>query len=252
MIYALYIAALLSVLVPTTGAPLFAPAASDYASELASDEISSEDVREAAERFMAERFPEMSSRLQVRVERIGSRVESASSIRIRLTNSESIPKGRASVRLLARNGDSWEDAGWALLYVAHFDSVAIAQSSVSKGTALSDGDISFAWMETTTFRGQPLSPDEYRSLVQQDLYAARAIRAGGAVRVDDIRPPYAVETGQSLTMTYRKNGIELKMTCQAREPGLKGDVIRVYSPDSKSTYKVELTGPGAAQWISTL
>lgn len=284
MKYPIYIVALLTVFVPTTGAvledvsgrvgvswaagsdiaagPRTSPAGGEPAERLmdvvvvdrqaASDDISSEDVRLAAVELFEQRFPGLAASLQVRVERIGSKIDGPSAIRIRLNHSESIPKGHTQVRLLAADGKGWSDAGWALLYVAHFDSIAIAQNNVAKNEALTDGDVTFAWMETTTFRGVPLRPADFRKLSGEGLFAERPLRSGESVRVGDVRPAYAAETGESITMTYEKNGIVLKLTCQAREPGLTGEVIRAYSPDTKATYKVILTGPGAATWKSTL
>lgn len=216
------------------------------------DEVSTEDVRNAAEALFRERFPEMAHRLDVRVVRIGSSVESPSALRARLNHTESIPRGHAQIRLSARHDDTWEDAGWALLYVAHFDSVAIAQNTVSRGDRVNRSDISFVWMETTKFRGDPLNPGAFRALTSDELYAESPLRAGEALRSNDLRPPYLAETGESITMTYSRGSLELKLTCQAREPGLRGDVIRAYSPDTKTTYKVILTGPGTASWKSTL
>ena len=267
---ALYIAALLTVLL--TGA------AGAAGTSLPDDDVSSEDVRAAAAELFAERFPLQARHMQVRVERMGSRARSASAaqasaakssagndsaggapapqsspLRIRLTQSDAIPKGHTQVRLLTESpGGRWSESGWALLYVAHYDSIAIAQRDLSKNDPVGGSDFSFAWMETTTYRGEPLTPDHYRALAAGGLFAARPIRSGESVRVDDVRPPFAVDTGETLTMTYERNGIILKVTCQAREPGVAGDVIRAYNPDTKTTYKVELTGPRAAGWISTL
>ncbi len=244
MKYTLYIAALLTVFLPMTGATI---------DGMPGDEISSEDVRMAAVELFEERFPGLASSLQVRVERVGSKVDGASAVRIRLNHSESIPKGHTQVRLLSQDGgDAWSDAGWALLYVAHFDTIAITQTNIAKNEPVTDGDVTFAWMETTTFRGEPMRPAVFRKLAEAGLFAARPLRSGESIRIGDVRPAYAVDTGESLTMTYEKNGIALKLTCQAREPGLTGEIIRAYSPDTKATYKVELTGRGTAIWISTL
>lgn len=216
------------------------------------DEISSEDVRAAVETLFEERFPEVSDRLAVRVVRLGNSVESASGLRVRLNHSDSVPRGHTQVRLVALNENAWSEAGWALLYVAHFDSVGMALSDVSQGGAVTEEDVTFAWVETTKFRGEPLRPDDFRALRSDELFAHRPLRSGETIRMSDLRPAYLADTGQSITMTYSRNGIELKLTCQAREPGFLGDVIRAYSSDTKSTYKVVLTGPGSAIWKSTL
>lgn len=219
---------------------------------MADDEISSEDVRAAAAALFEERFPKVFSRLAIRVVRLGSSVESAAGVRIRLNHSDAVPRGHTQVRLIALNDDTWDEAGWALLYVAHFDSVGMALSDVPQGDAVEADDVTFAWMETTKFRGEPLRPDDFRAVHSGELFAHRPLRSGEAIRVSDLRPAYLADTGQSVTMTYRRNGLELKLRCQAREPGIRGDVIRVYSQDTKSTYKVVLTGPGSAIWKATL
>lgn len=246
MNHILYLVALLSVLIPSTGAAV------DSIVATRTDDVSSESVRTAVETVFAQRFPDLAPGLEVRVVRMGNSVESASALRVRFNHSDAIPRGHAQVRLLTLNEGSWSDAGWALLYVAHFDSVAISRSDVPKGGSVAPGDVTFAWIETTKFRGQPLRPDDWRAFGSDGLYAYRPLRSGEAIRADDLRPPYVAETGQTITVTYRRSGLDLKVRCQAREPGHLGDVIRAYSPDTKSTYKVVLTGPGSGTWKSTL
>ena len=268
-----YILAFLTILVPTSGVAFDslnggsstqvlesgAPIEGEHragveigGADAANDDISSEDVRAAADALFKERFPEVSDRLAVRVVRLGNSVESASGLRVRLNHSDSVPRGHTQVRLMARNESAWSEAGWALLYVAHFDSVGMALNDVSQGGSVTEDDVTFAWVETTRFRGEPLRPADFRALRSDEIFAHRPLRSGETIRTNDLRPAYLADTGQSITMTYSRNGIELRLTCKAREPGFRGDVIRAYSPDTKSTYKVVLTGPGSAIWKSTL
>lgn len=252
----LYIIALITVLVPSAAAGLEYRAADspEHASidRIEIDEISPATVRSTVEAVFADRFPEVAPRLDVRVVRMGSSVERASALRVRFNQSDAIPRGHAQIRLLTLNDGSWDEAGWALLYVAHFDSVAIARSDVPAGRDVRPANVTFAWMETTKFRGEPLLPRDLRILGGEAVFARRPLRAGEAVRKDDLRPAYAAETGQTITVTYRRGGLSMKLRCQAREPGHLGDVIRAYNSDTKSTYQVILTGSGAAKWKSTL
>lgn len=241
-----YLIAVLTVLVPSAGAALKGPAA------VAFDEVSSETVRSTVEADFAERFPDIAPHLDVRVVRMQSAVETASALRVRFNQSDAIPRGHARIRLMALNEGSWNEAGWALLYVSHFDSVGVALNDVSPGQAVSPSDVTFAWMETTRFRGEPLRPHELRGPDDETLFARRPLRAGEVVRTDDLRPSFAAETGQTITVTYRRGGLHMKLRCLAREPGHLGDIIRAYNPDTKSTYQVVLTGSGSAKWKSTL
>ncbi|MEX1055510.1 MAG: flagella basal body P-ring formation protein FlgA, partial [Rhodothermales bacterium] len=62
----------------------------------------------------------------------------------------------------------------------------------------------------------------------------------------------AAETGDHVTLNYRRGAVQLRLTCKARESGAVGDVIRVYSDDTRSMYRARLTARGKADWISTL
>ncbi|MCH8962784.1 MAG: flagella basal body P-ring formation protein FlgA, partial [Bacteroidetes bacterium] len=142
---------------------------------------------------------------------------------------------------------------WALLYVAHFDSVVIARATMPSGDEVILATASIAWMETTTFRGAPLRPDELRALIQEGaLFATRTIREGRVLRHADVRRAYAAETGATVMMRYRRGRLQFDLSCKARQAGHLDDAIRLYSSETGKTYRARLTGPGAAEWIETL
>lgn len=207
----------------------------------------------AARQELARRFPGAAARLQVRLVRSGGALD-AESVRLVFPEEGALPRAHTQVDVLTRKGqEGWRKTGWALLYVAHYDSVLVTRRRIRGGESLPDGSLQAAWTEITTFRGAPMRPSDLRALrAQGPAVAARALRAGRVLRQTDLRPPYAADTGDTVLMQYRRGPLVLHLSCQAREPGLPGEVIRLYSPDSGSTYRARLTGKGTAEWIGTL
>ena len=114
--------------------------------------------------------------------------------------------------------------------MAHYDSVLVTTRTIGPSDAISRDDVDVVWRETTRFRGTPLSA----AVFQQDapLRADRHLQSGRMLRENDVRPPYAVDTGQTVTVQYQRGRLRMTLRCKAREPGFVGDVIRVYAPDN--------------------
>lgn len=208
----------------------------------------------AAEAALAERFPDEAHRLDVRVLRTGGDVPTAA-LRVRLPSSAAMPRGHTRVDVLARAGAGWQKSGWALVYVAHFDSVVVARRTVERGAPVAPSDLGAAWLETTTFHGEPLRIADLDRLSAEfggDLFAERRLREGRALRRGDLRPPFAADTGDAVALRFRRGAVALELPCRAREPGYVGDEIKLYSPDTDATYRARLLGPGLAEWTATL
>jgi flagella basal body P-ring formation protein FlgA len=207
----------------------------------------------AAEAALAERFPDEAHRLDVRVLRTGGDVPAAA-LRVRLPASAAVPRGYTRVDVLARARAGWQKAGWALVYVAHFDSVVVARRTVERGAPVAPNALGAAWLETTTFHGEPLRTADLARLTAagSDLFAKRRLREGRALRRGDLRPPFAADTGDAVTLRFRRGVVALELPCHAREPGYVGDEIKLYSPDTDATYRARLLGPGLAEWTATL
>lgn len=217
------------------------------------DDTCRDRVQAAADALLAERFPDHAARLQVRVVRMSGSIAGEMPLHIRFTASDGVPKGHTQSRVIWETNDGPVDAGWAVLYVAHFDSVAVAHRDVAAGEAVSVEDLGTAWLDVTTFRGQPMDASTLARIRQGErLLAKKPIAAGGALRKGDLRSPYAADTGESVQLTYRRGLVVLTLSCRAREPGVVGDVVRLYSDATQSTYKARLTANGEAEWVATL
>lgn len=212
-------------------------------------------IAEAASEMLAMRFPDVAHHLEVRVIRTSRGINRNKSLRIIWPVSNELPRAHTQVKIEQQTHDTpqWIEAGWALLYVAHFDSVALTTRSIARDEQIKDEDLHFAWLETTRFTGEPLTPHVYAALQNEgDLYAHRHLNANRTLRSDHIRPAFDVETSQSVLMTYRRDPVALELTCKARMTGYTGDIIKLFSPVSKKTYRARITGPGTAEWLETL
>lgn len=189
------------------------------------------------------------SGVEVEVLRVTGVDAATGRIRVELSGA-SLPRARTQVRVLSESSDGTTTTGWALLNVLHYDSVAVVTTDVNTGDPVSPSDVSFEWTDVTTFRGTPLRASERASLENGGVWA-RALRDGRLVRTDDLRRPFAAETGDTVIVEYTRGTLVLRLSGRAREPGAVGDVIRIYSPETRATYRARLTGEGIATWIET-
>ncbi len=208
-------------------------------------------VHDAARAYLESSYPEVAARLDVRVDRVVTDAL-AGPIRIEPLSPE-IPRALSKVNVFEQGTAGWQRAGWALIYVAHYDSVAIPTRDVERGAELTEKDFAAAWIETTRFHGDPLRTRALQSmLASTGAVAQRPLKAGRPLKQSDVRAPYAVQTGDAIRVRYVRNGFQLELQGQAREAGSVGDEIRVYSSDTRTNYRVRITAPGHADWMQTL
>lgn len=203
-------------------------------------------VRAAAEALLADHFPEAARQLEPRVLRVAADVPDGAALRLALPSGQGLPSGHTRVDVRTDAGR----AGWALLYVARFDSVAVVRRAVSRGDTLSPDVVGAAWLETTRFHGDPVRPADLRGAAVPT--ARRSLDAGEALRQSALAWPVAVDTGDPVRVRYRRGGLLLVVDGAAREAGAVGDAIRVYCRSTEATYRARVTAPGAADWLETL
>jgi flagellar basal body P-ring formation protein FlgA len=189
------------------------------------------------------------SKVEVEVLRVNGLASTDGRVRVELP-SDRAPRARTQVRLIRESESGATESGWALLNVLHFDSVAVTVAPAHVGSTFSDAGITFQWMDVTAFRGRPLRLSDLDALPADAIWG-RSVAEGRPVRLEDLRLPFAAETGDTVLMEYARSGIVMRLSCRARESGSLGEVIRLYSPETRTTYRARLTGPGTATWIET-
>ena len=209
-------------------------------------------LRHAIDSLLAETFPALAGHLAPRLVRY--QAPASGRLRLRLPPAVDDPTGSLQVEIwtLDERG-GWRKTGWALFYVARYDSVVVTRQALRRNEPVDPAALEIVWQETTRLRTPPLTPNALRRLRQQGpLLAVRSVAAGQILRADDLRPPYAVQTGETVWMRYRRGGILLRLRCQARASGFVGDAIELYAPQTRATYRGRIVAPGLVEWIATL
>ena len=227
---------------PSAGA---ARAAEDEAVARVAEDEDEARVAEATRGLLAERFPALAARLVPRVRRVAGPLPPGP-LRLALTEADAVPRGPVRADVLDAAG---RPVTWALLDVAHFDSVRVALRDVPRGAPVAPAALGVAWLDVTRFTGEPLRATV---ALPAGATARRPLRAGGALRVGDLEAPPAVDTGDAVTVRYRRGAFDLRLPARARERGGVGETVRVFCADTGATYRVRLTAPGEADWLETL
>jgi flagellar basal body P-ring formation protein FlgA len=74
--------------------------------------------------------------------------------------------------------------------------------------------------------------------------ARRGLRAGQAIRMNDLVKAEIIQRNENVTITYEVPGIMLTMHGQALEAGALGDAINVLNVQSKKSIRATIAGPG--------
>lgn len=206
-----------------------------------------ERLAEVAERGFVQSYGSAAPHVEIEVVRVTGIAADAASIDIEWPGDT--PQGTTQLRIRDRATGA---EGWALLRIRLMDHVAIPARQLDAGETLDASTIRFELTDLSSVNGRALTQSDFdRLTADHPLEARRRLRADRALRIDDVRGPLAVETGQALTMTYNRGPLVLTLSGTAREPGTVGDVIRIYSSDTRATYRARLTGEGRAEWIET-
>jgi flagella basal body P-ring formation protein FlgA len=72
----------------------------------------------------------------------------------------------------------------------------------------------------------------------------RLLRAGEAVRADDVRRPILVTKGQTVTMVFAAPGLTLTATGRAMSEGGLGETVTIQNPVSYRQITAVVTGAG--------
>ncbi|HSZ73616.1 MAG TPA: flagellar basal body P-ring formation chaperone FlgA, partial [Rhizomicrobium sp.] len=76
------------------------------------------------------------------------------------------------------------------------------------------------------------------------MQTRRVLRAGEAVRADDVRKPVLVTKGSTVTMTFSAPGVQLSATGKAMSEGGLGETVVVLNPVSYRQVSATVIGAG--------
>jgi flagellar basal body P-ring formation protein FlgA len=118
--------------------------------------------------------------------------------------------------------------------------IVVPAHDIARGETISESDLTYA-----TVSGSALMSGTITSLgAVKDMEARRMLRAGEAMRADDVRHPIVVTKGQTITMLFHAPGVELTAMGRAMGEGGIGDTVTVQNPSSFRMIIGVVSGPG--------
>jgi flagella basal body P-ring formation protein FlgA len=118
----------------------------------------------------------------------------------------------------------------ALVMPAYADParIVVPARDIARGQVLGDSDLEYKNVDATLVVGGTAT-----SMNDLDgMQTRRVLRAGEAVRLDDVRHPILVTKGQTVTMVFAAPGITLTATGKAMSEGGLGETVTVQNPVS--------------------
>ncbi|WP_416877218.1 flagellar basal body P-ring formation chaperone FlgA [Litorimonas sp.] len=120
-----------------------------------------------------------------------------------------------------------------------FAATVTANSTLSRGTMISSGDIS------VDVDGAEASQDVLDQYVGKELI--RTIYTGTEIRERDVQEPVLVKRNSPVTMIYRVGRLEISTNGRALSEGAMGEIVRVMNMDSRQAVEGRVTALGVVE-----
>lgn len=117
--------------------------------------------------------------------------------------------------------------------------LVVPAHDIARGQLIGDADLVYLSVTGTVLPGIETSMSDL-----EGMEARRVLRAGEAIRNDDVRRPILVARGATVTMTFDAPGITVTATGRAMTEGGYGETITVQNPVSYRQVSAVVTGPG--------
>lgn len=123
----------------------------------------------------------------------------------------------------------------------------VLNNRMKAGESLEEGDISMRWVPVRMGRDEPVRNKE--EIIGKTL--RRMVNAGQLIQYSEISSPFLVEAGEEVDLLFSEYGIQIVLTCEARQDGAINDEIQIYCKETRNKYLGKVKGPGSAQWQKT-
>lgn len=121
--------------------------------------------------------------------------------------------------------------------------IVVPTRDINRGEVIGESDLTFA--DVTGSALSPSTATKFETLT--GMQTRRLLRAGDAVRAEDVRRPVVVTKGQTVTMTFQAPGIQLSAMGRAMSEGGVGDTVTVQNPASFRMVTATVTGAGTVR-----
>lgn len=126
--------------------------------------------------------------------------------------------------------------------------IPVAKNRIASGGTLEADQFEMNWIPVSFNRGELV--ESLEGLEGKTL--RRTLTDGQPVRQADVTSAYLVRAGETVTIIYNENGIQLGLKGEARENGSLGDEIKIFSKETRKRYVGKVQSPGTVIWHQTL
>ncbi len=117
--------------------------------------------------------------------------------------------------------------------------LVVPSHDIARGQVIGDADLVYLNVAGTVLPGIEVSMSDL-----EGMEARRVLRAGEAIRTDDVRRPILVTRGSTVTMTFEAPGVTLTATGRAMTEGGYGETVTIQNPVSYRQVSAVVTGAG--------
>lgn len=148
--------------------------------------------------------------------------------------------------VLYRDGNTVEQAQIQLKVEAE-QKLPVPNQRMMSGQTIEPGDLSWRWVEVRMGRDEPVRNME--ELTGKTL--RRTVNPGQPIYYSEISTPFLVEAGEDVDLIFTEFGIQITLTCEARQSGAIDEEIQIYCKEIRNKYLGKVSGPGEALWQKT-
>ncbi len=123
----------------------------------------------------------------------------------------------------------------------------VPSQRMMSGQTIEPEDITFRWVPVRMGRDKPVRKIE--ELAGKTL--RRTVNPGQPIHHSEISTPFLVEAGEDVDLIFTEFGIEIILTCEARQSGSIDEEIQIYCKETRNKYLGKIKSPGEALWQKT-
>ena len=133
-------------------------------------------------------------------------------------------------------------------YISVQQKLPVASRSIDRGAAITKRDLQWQWKDVSRLNRQPVG--EVSAF--EGKTAARMISKGNLIYPTDLLSVTSIKPGDSVSMLYGKEGVQIHINCTAREAKGVGEEIRLYSKETGRRYMAKIISENKIIWVRTL
>lgn len=124
----------------------------------------------------------------------------------------------------------------------------VVMRRISRGEEIREEDLEEQWVSLGRNKGDLM---EEAGIISGNKLR-RTLLSGQPVRRSYLVREYIIDAGDRVKLMIEKQGVRVQLMGEARENGAKGDIISIYSKETRKKYKGEVIRPGITKWKQTL